>query len=283
MTSIIIPTLNAEKQLPGLLDALRSQTIQGEIIVIDSSSLDRTLQIAESFGARTMTIRREHFDHGGSRTLAAKKAEGDILVYLTQDAVPSNANAVENLVKPFEKGNVGAAYGRQLPAPDASVFGAHSRIYNYPEQSCRKTLGDKEKYGIKTPFLSNAFAAYRKKTLKEIGWFAEHLISTEDTYAGARMLLAGYTLAYVSDAMVYHSHNYTVFQEFKRYFDIGVFHKKERWILEAFGNAEGTGLRFVSSEIRFLLKNRTYHLLPELVIRNCLKYAGFFNSSVIEP
>ena len=75
------------------------------------------------------------------------------------------------------------------------------------------------------------------------GWFAEHLISTEDTYAGARMLLAGYTLAYVSDAMVYHSHNYTVFQEFKRYFDIGVFHKKERWILEAFGNAEGTGLR----------------------------------------
>ncbi|MBI5639765.1 MAG: glycosyltransferase family 2 protein [Nitrospirae bacterium] len=275
MISIIIPTLNAEEPLSRLLTALRSQTVRGEILVVDSSSTDRTAAIAESCGARTMTIRREDFDHGGSRTAALRETTGEIIIYLTQDVLPFNERAVENLLSVFSDSKVGAAFGRQLPYPGASAFGAHLRLFNYPETSCIRELGDRGRYGIKTPFLSNSFAAYRRLALEEVGGFRERLISGEDTYAGARLLLAGYRIAYVADAAVYHSHNYSVFREFRRYFDIGVFHASESWILDEFGSAGGEGLRYIRSELAYLLEKGKYLLLPEFVIRNCLKYAGY--------
>lgn len=275
MTSIIIPTKNAGRQIKGLLLALKAQTVQGEIIVIDSSSSDGTVETAKDHGAKTITIKREEFEHGGSRTLAGKEARGDILVYLSQDATPFDEYAVEYLLRPFEDAGIGAAYGRQLPHPGATAFGAHLRLFNYPGGSCIRGLTDKEKYGIKTPFLSNSFDAYRKRALEEIGGFNGRLIMGEDTCAGAKLLLSGYKIAYVAEAMVYHSHNYSVFQEFKRYFDIGVFHEAEKWILKEFGKAEGEGLRYISSEMAFLMRGRKYHLLPEFFIRNGLKYAGY--------
>ncbi len=275
MISIIIPTRNAGRQLHGLFKALKSQTVPCEIVVIDSSSSDDTRSVAEHFGVRVIGIKSEEFDHGGSRTLAAKKAQGDILLYLTQDALPVDKYAVENLIKPFGDETVGAAFGRQLPHPDATFFATHLRLFNYPEKSAVKSFSEKGRYGIKTPFLSNSFAAYKKRAIEDVGGFQEGLILGEDTFAGARLLLAGYKIAYAADAVIYHSHNYSVFQEFKRYFDIGVFHKEEKWILEEFGKAGGEGFRYVRSEIMFIVKNRKYHLLPEFLLRNFLKYAGY--------
>lgn len=275
MTSVIIPTRDAAKQIRGLLTALKSQTVRCEIIIIDSSSADGTAEIARSFGAEVMAIEREDFDHGGTRTLAGEKARGDILVYMTQDAIPSDEHAIENLLAPFQDQTVAAAYGRQLPHRDASLFGAHLRLFNYPEISCVRSVADKETYKIKTPFLSNSFAAYRKSVLKDIGGFRKRLIVSEDTCAGAELLLAGYKIAYTAEARVYHSHNYTVLQEFRRYFDIGVFHETEHWILDKFGKAEGEGKRYITSELNFIVRQRKYYLLPELLIRNCLKYAGY--------
>lgn len=274
-TSIIIPTLNAGRQLDGLLQALNSQTLRSEIIVIDSSSSDNTVKRADSLGIKTIVIKRDEFDHGGTRTLAGRAAVGDILIYLSHDVLPVNKYAVEKLVKSFEDETIGAAYGRQVPFPDASPFSEHSRLFNYPDSSYVRSLDDKKKYKIKTPFMSNSFAAYRKKALEGIGGFKENLISTEDTYAGASLLLSGYKIAYVSDALVYHSHDYTVFEEFRRYFDIGVVHKKEKWILEAFGNAQGEGMRYIQSELVFIANKKKYHLFPEFFIRNLLKYSGY--------
>ena len=139
----------------------------------------------------------------------------------------------------------------------------------------RKSLADRNTYGIKTPFLSNSFAAYRKKALEEIGWFRGKLIMGEDTYAGARLLLAGYKIIYVADAMVFHSHDYTALQECKRYFDIGVFHESERWIIDEFGKAEGEGIRYMQSVFAFLRRRKKYYLIPEGVLRNTLKYIGY--------
>ena len=79
-------------------------------------------------------------------------------------------------------------------------------------------------------------------------------------------ILSGYTLAYVGEAKVYHSHSYTVWEEFKRYFDIGVFHQRENWILNSFGKAEGEGAKYVKSELKFLLKNNAWYLVPEWFI-----------------
>lgn len=275
MTSIIIPTYNAEKRMYGLCEALRSQTASSEIITVDSSSTDRTVEIAESFGAKVLIVPKEDFDHGGTRTLAGKAAKGDILVYMTQDAVPFDNYSIENLTRAFEDQGIAASFGRQLPCPDAAEFGAHLRLFNYPEVSCIKSLGDRNTYGIKTAFISNSFAAYRKTALEEIGWFRRKLIMGEDACAGAKMLLAGHKIMYVADAMVYHSHDYTVLQEFKRYFDIGVFHKSERWLVDEFGKAEGEGTRYVQALFAFLKRENKYYLMPEGIVRNTLKYIGY--------
>jgi len=276
LISIIIPTYNAQNYLPKLLDKLQTQTIKEyELIIIDSSSKDNTVEIAKEFTDNVIVIPQNEFDHGGTRAKAGQIAKGEILVYLTQDALPFDNKTIENIIKVFEDEKVGAAYGRQLSYEDTNLFGKHLREFNYRETSYVRDKSDIKQFGLKTAFLSDSFAAYRKSALESIGWFEDNLILGEDTYAGAKMILSDYTLAYVSEAKVYHSHSYTVWQEFKRYFDIGVFHKTQEWILESFGKAEGEGMRYIKSEIKYLLSNNRWYLLPEFIIRNGMKYLGY--------
>jgi rhamnosyltransferase len=277
MVSVIIPTLNAASVISRLIAALRVQRAEiGEVLIVDSSSSDDTVQIAESMGAATMIVPRAEFDHGATRTYAGKAAYCDIVVYLTQDAIPADERSIEELVRPLLSDTwIGAVFGRQLPHRDANPFAAHLRLFNYPSKSYTRRLEDVREFGIKTAFLSNSFAAFRKSALDEIGWFREKMIMGEDMYAGAKMLLAGYKIAYVADAMVYHSHDYTIGQEFKRYFDIGVFHKTERWIRQEFGDIGGQGMKYVTSGLHFLVKKQKAHLIPEFAFRASMKYLGY--------
>ncbi len=273
--SVIIPTYNAQNHLSGLLKRLKEQTVTFELIIIDSTSTDDTITIVNKYADTIISIPQKEFDHGGTRTKAAKAASGDILVFLTQDALPCDNYAIEKILKPFENPAIGAAYGKQIPYDDTSLFGKHLRYFNYLDTSYVRTLRDKDRYGIKTAFLSDSFAAYRKSALEKIDWFKDGLIVGEDSYAGSKILLKGYALAYCSDAKVYHSHSYTIIEEFRRYFDIGVFHKSENWILKTFGKAEGEGGKYIKSEFNYLLKQHAYHRIPEFFIRNGMKYMGY--------
>ena len=194
---------------------------------------------------------------------------------LFRSALLLGVDSIVNLTKAFADLNVGAVYGRQLPYDESNLFGHHLRKFNYTETSYIRSLADKDRYGIKTAFLSNSFAAYRRTAMDQIGWFKDGLILGEDTYAGAKLLQAGYKLAYVADAQVYHSHSYTVWEEFKRYFDIGVFHQMESWILHEFGKPEGEGMRYIKSEFIFLLQNKAYYLIPAFFARNVMKFLGY--------
>jgi len=271
--SVIIPTFNAEKYIQNILENIISQDY--EVIIIDSGSTDRTLNIVSNYQCEIIQIKKEEFNHGGTRNKAAMLAQGDIIVFLTQDAIPVESSAIEKLIEPIIKNEyIGMAYGRQLPHKNAKLMGSFARIFNYPNKSCVKNIKDVEKLGIKTVFCSNSFSAYKKSVLEEVGMFPSHVILSEDTYVAAKMILAGYSIAYVAEAMVYHSHDYTILEEFKRYFDIGVFYGREKWILENFSSAEGEGVKFVKEQAKFLLKNNAVHLYPELVVRNIAKYIG---------
>jgi len=273
--SVIIPTYNAEPYLPQLLESLKQQTIPFELLIIDSSSTDNTVEIANKYTDTVIVIPHEEFDHGGTRTKAAKMAKGDVVIFLTQDALPCHHTTLENLLSAFKTPLVSAAYGRQVPYEETHIFGKHLRLFNYPETSYVRTLADKDKYGIKTAFLSDSFAAYKKDSLAQVGWFKNGLIVGEDTYVGAKLLLKGYALSYCADAKTYHSHSYSIVEEFKRYFDIGVFHKQESWMIESFGKVEGEGGKYVKSEFKYLLKYHAYHKIPEFFIRNGMKYLGY--------
>ncbi len=276
MISVIIPTYNGAGQVEKLFSILKKSPVVNEIIIIDSGSTDASTKIANSYGVEVIETRKLSFDHGRNRTIAGKKAGGDILVYMTQDSFPVNEHSIESLTKPLvENNNIVASYGRQLPHHGVTPFGAHLRAFNYPPESKIKSLKDKETLGINALFISNTFAAYKRSALETIGWFKDGTIMAEDSYAGAKLLLAGHKIAYVAEALVYHSHNYTAFEEFERYFDIGVFHKMERWILEEFGKAEGEGLRYLKSELRYLSRSRRGYLIPESILRIGLKYLGY--------
>jgi len=274
--TIIIPTYNAQDYLLKLFESLKNQSLsEYELIIIDSSSKDKTVGIAKQYTDNVIVIPQSEFDHGGTRAKAAQLAKGELLVFLTQDALPYDENTIENIIKVFKDEKVGAAYGRQLSYEDTNLFGKHLREFNYGENSYTRDKSDISKYGLKTAFLSDSFAAYRKSALESIGWFKSDLILGEDTYAGAKMILNDYSLVYVAEAKVYHSHSYTVWQEFRRYFDIGVFHKCEDWILKSFGKAEGEGMKYVKSEVKYLLGHGAWYLLPEWFVRNGMKYLGY--------
>lgn len=276
MISIIIPTYNAEPYIQELMEIISTQSYKDfELIIIDSSSKDVTVEIAKEYTDNVIVIPQNEFDHGGTRAKVAQIATSDILVFLTQDALPYDENTIENIIKIFDNQKISAAYGKQIPYEETSLFGKHLRQFNYGENSYVRDRNDIKKYGLKTAFLSDSFAAYRRNALENIGWFKDGLILGEDTYAGAKMILSGYSLAYVADAKVYHSHSYTILEEFRRYFDIGVFHKSEDWILQEFGKAEGEGMKYVKSEINYLLSNGAWYLLPEFIIRNGMKYLGY--------
>lgn len=94
-------------------------------------------------------------------------------------------------------------------------------------------------------------------------------------HAGAKMILNGYKIAYVAEAKVYHSHNYTIWQEFKRYFDMGVFHRSESWLIETFGKPEGEGIKFVRSGVKYLEMHGAWYLIPEFFMRVAMNYLGY--------
>lgn len=275
--SVIIPTRNGAARLRDLFAMLSRQTISfSEVLVVDSSSDDDTVAIARNFGAEVTIIPQTEFDHGGTRTLMARRAKGDILLFMTQDAVPAGTDAVEKLIEPLlSDRSIVVSYGRQLPARDTNPFATHLRLFNYPPESAVRSLADRGELGLKTVFVSNSFAAYRKRSLADVGFFKNGLIFGEDTCTVGRLLLQGGRIAYVADAAVYHSHNYTWFQEFKRSFDIGVLHCTEKWLLDTYGRAERHGMRYLYSELSFLKRRRKLFLFPAYVIRNGLKFLGY--------
>ncbi|MFC1781566.1 glycosyltransferase family 2 protein [Planctomycetota bacterium] len=277
MFSIIIPTYNASKHLSYLLESFKSQTIRDyELVVIDSSSIDNTIEIANSYNAHVITVQKSDFDHGRTRTLAAQYAHGEIIIFLSQDILLYDKDSIENITRPFYKDEkIAAVFGRQLPHQKASVFAQHLRLFNYSENSYVSELSDRTKYGIRTVFFSNSFSAFRRTVLEEINYFKEGLIFGEDMFAAAKILLNGKKIAYDASAKVFHSHNYTICQDFKRYFDMGVFHRNENWLLKEFGKAGGYAGKYIKSEFSFLRQKKRFDLFPEFIIRIFAKYLGY--------
>lgn len=275
MQNVIVPTLNAAVDWHKFSSALMECVTAQQVLIIDSSSTDETLTLAKAAGFSVYTIARAEFNHGATRQFAADElVEADILIYLTQDALLASSEAIKELLKAFKDPKVGAAYGRQLPRSGANPIEAHARLFNYPERSVIQMCSSRQTIGIKSIFISNSFAAYRRDALMAVGGFPRDVIFGEDTITAAKLLLAGWKVAYVAEAQVYHSHRYTWTQDFKRYFDIGVLHARENWLLQEFGSAGGEGGRFVRSELRYLWP-RYWWFIPSAIVRTVLKLVGY--------
>ncbi|RYM05482.1 glycosyltransferase [Sporolactobacillus sp. THM7-7] len=278
--SFIIPVYNPDSTIKNILKCIKLYSLQYEneveTIVIDSSSNDYSTQFLKQEDIKLIKIKKSQFNHGGTRNKAFLLSKGEFVIFLTQDAIPVNVQSFVNLLKNMQKNpSIGMSYGRQLPKKNADFFGGFARRFNYPDKSIIKSMADRKTLGIKTVFASNSFAGYRASALRSVGGFPTNTILSEETYVAARMIKQGWSIAYEADACVYHSHNYTCLQEFKRYFDTGVFYGRESWILNTFSKAEGEGAKFATTQLLSILKRGKIYLIPSFFLRNLMKYLGY--------
>jgi len=275
--SVIIPTRNGGDGFRELLASLTIQSLQpDEILVVDSASEDATVEIARQYGAALQHIALDEFDHGATRTKAARLAVGDILVFLTQDVLPASPDMLEELVQPIiENPRVDLSYARQLPAFNATRVAAHLRSFNYPQTAELRTFEDRRQSGFRTVFVSNSCAAYRTSSLADIGYFKEGLIFGEDSWCAANLLERGGSISYTPAAAVYHSHNYRWGEDFRRYFDIGVFHAQGGWLIDTFGGSGGRGLEYIRSGLADLWSSRSYSMIGDFMVRVGMKFCGY--------
>lgn len=273
---ISIPTYNGGELWKETITSIKKYAPEGTFIqVIDSSSKDNTVDDALTAGFHVEIISSAEFNHGGTRNKAVNNFSDDydIAIFLTQDAIPQ-ANFIEKILTAFEDPDVACVYGRQLPHINANPLARHARAFSYPDRGYVARIDDARTMGIKTVFMSNSFSAYRISLFKQLGGFPSETILCEDMYFTAKAILAGYKSAYIADAMVRHSHNYSPVEEFKRYFDIGVFHYDEPWIRERIGSAGGEGKKFIVSEFRYLLKHG-FWWMPLGFLNNFMKIVGY--------
>lgn len=275
--SLFIPTRNASRANPMFrqtLSVIKSANLF-QVLIIDSSSEDDTLSIVNEFGFMVRVIAKADFDHGATRQQAAEiLSESDYVIYLTQDVIFYDSTAIINLTRYIIDHDLASAYGRQIAYPFAKLLARHMRQFNYGSKSYIRTIKDRRKYGIKCAFASDSFAIYKISALKSVGGFPKNVLFGEDTYTYCQLLINGYKVGYCATAICWHSHDYSIKQDFKRYFDIGVFHSAFRLLIDEFGYPYGEGKNFVMSEVIYFLRHNWLYL-PIAITHDIAKYAGY--------
>lgn len=278
---VIIPVYKPDRGFLTMIEKLQVQTVPVSRIILmntEQKYLDRLL-----YGT---TLEREHhnitvkhlskreFDHGRTRNHGVKLSDADVFVMMTQDAIPADDFLIERLLTGLRGEKTAVAYARQLPGKDSSEAERYTRQFNYPEQSRVKTKEDLPELGIKTFFCSNVCAAYRRDVFDSLGGFVNRAIFNEDMLYAAKAVEAGYGIAYVSQAMVYHSHNYTYRQQFRRNFDLGVSQADHPEVFAAYPS-ESEGIRLVKSTVAHLKKKGMWNKIPSVIIQSGFKYMGY--------
>ena len=273
--SVVIPTLNAEEAvLEVLLRMLWAQTLPpDEILVLDSSSEDNTLRIADSLGAHTIVISPQEFDHGATRHQGLLAADGDFVCFMTQDAMPANDRLIENLVAPLEDHDIAATYARQLAPPRSSRYVELVQSYNYPAKTHVRSIDDIDTMDIKAFFFSNVCAAYRRSDYLELGGFTRPIETNEDMLMCSRLLHEHKRIAYVADACVYHANELTLLEQFRRDRAIGRFLTLYTDELDNRGEL-GEGSRMARSVASALLRERRVKELASFSLRCLVRLVG---------
>ncbi len=322
---LLIPVCHPDDRLDQLLHRMQDQThpVSRVHLLITAEPEEYQLICAHAMGEwdahyadfRTTRIAPDEFDHGGTRHLGASQSTADILLFMTQDAIPADEYLVERMVRrltenPDESmskksarsttegfndastqnptGNltegqhdtssdqpvIAAVYARQIAGPDSDPIEEESRRFNYPPESRVKTSADLPELGIKTFFCSNVCAAWRRDVYEELGGFERHTIFNEDMIFAARLISAGYAVAYASDAQVIHSHHYSGIRQLRRNFDLAVSQTDHPEVFEGV-SSESEGVRLVKNTAAQLCRSGKPYLMPKLIWQSGCKYLGY--------
>jgi rhamnosyltransferase len=279
MISVVIPVRNGGESMRRCLDAIRGQDVadEVEILAVDSGSSDGTQDAVREFGGRVHEISPDEFNHGETRNLGARLARGEIVVFTVDDALPVDDRWLERLTAPLRKPNsLAGAYSRQVAQPGAPP---HQRFYidhRYGPEPRVQRASDPSDLTVANVLFSNVSSAIRRAVLEEFP-FASDIVIAEDLEWCGRVLLAGYEVEYVPDSVVRHSHEYSLMDALKRYFDQGAAAERSFMAGDRTSprSVRGEGLAFVRRELRWLWGTRQRAAIPQALAHEMTRYTGF--------
>ena len=271
--SVVCPVFDAEKEI---LDFDKSLKVQKgvdlvEIKYILTESDDNTEKVMKDAGLSFEKISRKEFSHSLTREKAAMSAKGDVIVFLTQDVVIRDDEFLSKLVAPIVSGEVVATYARQKTK--YNNIEKYTREHNYPDKSFVVSKEDLPRLGLKTFFFSDAAGAVSADVFRRLGGYdGKDLPISEDMYFAYKIIMQGYKIGYVAEAVVYHSHNFSLAELHERYRLTGEFMKANPEIAKYGVGAAGGGM--AKSVLKSAAKDKNFKVLAGYVPNMAARYMG---------
>jgi rhamnosyltransferase len=235
--TVIMRTKNSDWVVDQALVGLFSQSFRAfDVLVVDSGSTDRTLELVARHPVRVRRIEAGSYVPGVVLNAAIASTDADLLVFQNSDVVPLGPDALGNLLAAFDDPTVDAAFARQLPRPEAHAWVRRDYAAAFPPEGPAPAW---------MPY-SLPLAAMRRSA-----WLAhpfhEDVWASEDTAWGTWARASGRTVRYVPESRVMHSHNYTLREIYGRRFVEG---EADAFIQGAGFGVGGAARHFVGSVVR---------------------------------
>lgn len=272
--SVICPLYKAEKYIDDLDASLRRQENVNIVeikYIVTKVEEDKTISKLEKLNSSFDIVYPNEFSHSLTRENAARKAKGEIIVFITQDIIIQDENWLFNLTKDINEGNCEASFSKQIS--NNNTVEKYIRMKNYPNESRIVSKDDVKRLGIMTYFYSDASSAVRKDIyLKLNGYDGKKLLTNEDMYFSYKLINNGYRIKYCADSKVIHSHTYSYSSLFKRYFDQGVFLKQHKYIYDS--GASSSALDLLKFTIISSIRDGNIKVLFQIVPNFAARFLG---------
>jgi glycosyltransferase involved in cell wall biosynthesis len=209
LVSILIRTKNEDKYIGDTLSAIMSQSWGNfEILIVDSGSTDKTLEIARQYPVKVFEIRPEDFTWGYALNFGFERARGKYVICLSAHALPKSDKWLETLISNLEDDTVAAVMSNNLPCPDCNPFDRRGLL--------KKFSIPKQEISGGPPYIFGNYGSVIRRSIWEEIPFDETLRYAEDHDWALKVTKKGYKIIYEPDAILYHSHNETLRQIFRR-------------------------------------------------------------------
>jgi len=278
LIDVVIPSYKPDEKFIAILQMLYKQTKPVNKIIVMNTGKEYFPELPQENYTKNVEvyhISEDEFDHGKTRNEGLSHSKADAVLFMTQDAVPVDITLIEAIDNALlSADDVAVAYARQMARDDSSLAEKFSRGFNYPDESRIKGLEDIDSLGIKTFFCSDVCAAYKREIFINLGGFVNETVINEDMIFANKLIKNGYKIFYCSEARVYHTHEYSGMQQFRRNFDLAVSQKMHPEVFDGI-SSESEGVKYVKAAAKYFAANkRPFDIFPFVV--NCgFKYLGY--------
>lgn len=265
--SIIMRSKNSDWVIAEALSALFSQSFKDfELVVVDSGSTDRTLDYVSHYPCRLIEIEPGDYYPGKVLNDAIATCDSEIIVFLNSDSVMLSPDSLKHLLKAFDDPAVCAAFGRQLPRPEADSWVRRDYAASFPEQ----TEDLPEWITMSLPLAAVRKTAHQQHLFYTDAW------ASEDSEWGAWAKKTGRLVKYVPEAITMHSHNYTLKEIYGRRFvegeaDSFIYEKRPRPIHQLMSY-----IRSCAQDLRFHVAERDWNAIPGIFVRRFVYQYAYF-------